>query len=1171
MDREIPIVISDSSDSDDCRIDETRSAPKPTTPFSHPSQDRQTRHSIAWNQSYGAYHPAVKVSSPPKRQASTPSVYIARPNPSTSKSPAVQKDYSDRQVTVRETRRCTFCILDDRGCDGARPCSYCFDPGFACVYPGEEPVAPSENPVVEQVERKKASETKLAAEMTGQVDRAHQNSDNELHLPRNLSSTVFRARNRTESVGRAPQSVPEPVSKGNRSSSFDDIEMHDDGDGSTRSVQHETESDSDEPDQPNNRSDSESGMRSSDDDSDLSFRTREAKALEMERITTTSWLPSSFEEVWKLIETHQANIASHREYIVEAQLASAKLKSKQNVHVDTEKRGVNPFRKMIAAESADDDTSWTTDTLNMKVKARRADYTTLKASVKVLGEDKAAHIPEYKSIGRLRSTFLARNVHGLKFVPYHPGIEEKDLDQRRKDLETRFKDHSSEEFRRQRECLELVYQWSDDFDEILKELQLSEQQIWKWLSKNSLTKCQTCETSCGDPPISTLSGVDISKEEKQRCFWLYNAFMKVAQLGIWHFVSPKPGHVEKQPDVLQKGDSFKSKKEQILCSLCFTHNCLTHGSFVDKEIIVGEAVINDAEEQNNERQKTTLKVGDRMPPAHVCGLYCLGIALLTPQNYKIILGLDSEGLSFSGLRNERIKMLTDLGPFRGTRKCSQVHCFLDKDDRGDAYSHFEGRDSSTPKTLRSIVLSMSRLYSSHARLPCMIAKVARIRCMNAFFLLIEELDKEHRLTEKERTAHANEGQETRKMSAKAAGYHTGKSSLLENRKTWVPCSHKGPCLSSHSDCACAREQVHCEKSCGCADNCRRRFKGCRCKKTCFLDDRCECYAANRECDPQLCHDCGVEEVLDPSNKYRDDMRQGRCRNNRLQLDLPPRTVKGMSEVQGWGLFLGEDLPANSFVGEYKGENISASESDRRGAIYAYVSQEYLFNLNRDNQLDGSRFGNKTRFINNSKAKEFINVFPKVMFVNGVTRIGLFTNRAIKAGEELLYDYGYPAELVKGEFWEKHERAIEHNGVVTPIAKPKFRPRMAKNAVDTPGQEDDEPSPVMRKARHVPEKKKRKRLAEEDMPDLGKRSTDAEEDGEGHMLATGATDSSEYEESSPEDGTSSHVSGSDEVDESEDELSIPTRRVPAARVDRRRGGEAQRRAAQTRMLNRQRAR
>lgn len=905
------------------------------------------------------------------------------------------------------------------------------------------------------------------------------------------------------------------------------------------------------------------------DDSMASSYVEEQVASDMESIPATSWLPSSFEEVRKLIRTHEANIVSHREYVVEAQLASAKLKSKQNIHTDTEKKGVNPFKNWIAAMPDASSVTHLPNTLNMRIKPRRGDYTSLKAHVSALGDDRAAHIPEYKSIGRLRSTFLARNVQGLKYVPYHSGIEEKDLDQRRKDLETRFKDHSSEEFRRQRECLESVYQWSGDFDEILQELSISEHILWKWLLQSSLTKCQKCQTSCGSPQSPTFSKVEPSRAEKQRCHWLYEAFMKITQIGIWHFVSPRPGQVEKNQCVSQdtpNAQQSRYKREQSLCSLCFTHNCLTHGTFIDTEVPTGEAVINDAEEHNNERQKTVLKLTNKREFSHICGLYCFRSFQPFAPPYRGIIGLDADGL-LRGSRNEKVSMLTDFGPFRGNEPCKR-NCFLETDNRPTLCE--DALVQRVPAEIRKLILTLSRVHSSHLRLPCMIGKAVNIECMTAFYTMLHEIAGEHNVEQpQDQWASEKDLWEVRKVPAKGAGYNTVRSALLENRKTWIPCSHKGPCLPTVTNCACAREQVHCEKPCGCSEGCKRRFKGCRCKKICFLDDRCDCYAANRECDPMLCHDCGVEEVLDPSNKYRDDIRNNRCRNNRLQLDLPPRTVKGMSEVQGWGLFLGEDLPANSFVGEYKGENISATESDRRGAIYAYVSQEYLFNLNKDNQLDGSRFGNKTRFINNSKAKEFINVFPKVMFVNGVTRIGLFTSRAIKAGEELLYDYGYPAELVKGEFWEKHERAIEHNGVVTPIAKPKFRPRMAKNAVDTPGQEDDEPTPVRKNGRSPTKQKRKRRIA-----DLA----DSDEEGPSrHMITNGGTDSSEYEaeDSSSEEEASSHESAEQEIDESSDELGhdspVAKRNVAQGRIDRRRGGEAQRRAAETRKLNKLRGR
>ncbi len=63
---------------------------------------------------------------------------------------------------------------------------------------------------------------------------------------------------------------------------------------------------------------------------------------------------------------------------------------------------------------------------------------------------------------------------------------------------------------------------------------------------------------------------------------------------------------------------------------------------------------------------------------------------------------------------------------------------------------------------------------------------------------------------------------------------------------------------------------------------------------------------------------------------------------------------GTSEIQGWGLFAGQDIKALEFVGEYKGEIISKEESDRRGAVYHYRGLEYLFKLNKSESLPHDR-------------------------------------------------------------------------------------------------------------------------------------------------------------------------------------------------------------------------
>ena len=180
-----------------------------------------------------------------------------------------------------------------------------------------------------------------------------------------------------------------------------------------------------------------------------------------------------------------------------------------------------------------------------------------------------------------------------------------------------------------------------------------------------------------------------------------------------------------------------------------------------------------------------------------------------------------------------------------------------------------------------------------------------------------------------------------------------------------------------------------------------------------------CWRLNRECDPWLCRSCGVFEVLDPVNRYNEEIQSSHCKNAKLQRDIPKRTLKGKSDVQGWGLFAGEDMKKHEYIGEYKGEVVGEQESNRRGAVYHHRGLEYLFNLNKGQEIDSSRAGNKMRFINNSCRPYIINVEAKKMFCNGVQRIMLFSKKHIDAGEELFFNYGYPKSVTKN-FWERDE-------------------------------------------------------------------------------------------------------------------------------------------------------
>ena len=183
---------------------------------------------------------------------------------------------------------------------------------------------------------------------------------------------------------------------------------------------------------------------------------------------------------------------------------------------------------------------------------------------------------------------------------------------------------------------------------------------------------------------------------------------------------------------------------------------------------------------------------------------------------------------------------------------------------------------------------------------------------------------------------------------------TEKAHLHQERQPFTPCNHLGPC-ETKSGCMCANLDIVCEKTCSCANSCSRKFGGCRCAvkgKVCRENDKCECWALNRECDPELCLACGAHDILDPVNQRRDDIGQGRCANVAIQRGVPKRTILGVSQImaeavdkEGLGLYMGEPCRKGDFIDEYVGEIITDAEARRREAVYERRNMSYLFDLN----------------------------------------------------------------------------------------------------------------------------------------------------------------------------------------------------------------------------------
>ncbi|XP_059642629.1 histone-lysine N-methyltransferase CLF isoform X2 [Cornus florida] len=97
-----------------------------------------------------------------------------------------------------------------------------------------------------------------------------------------------------------------------------------------------------------------------------------------------------------------------------------------------------------------------------------------------------------------------------------------------------------------------------------------------------------------------------------------------------------------------------------------------------------------------------------------------------------------------------------------------------------------------------------------------------------------------------------------KYSWKSAGYHSIRKRISERKDQ--PCRQYNPCgcqSACGKQCPCLVNGTCCEKYCGCPKSCKNRFRGCHCAKSQCRSRQCPCFAADRECDPDVCRNCWV--------------------------------------------------------------------------------------------------------------------------------------------------------------------------------------------------------------------------------------------------------------------------------------------------------------------------
>ncbi|KAL8863411.1 MAG: hypothetical protein Q9178_000092 [Gyalolechia marmorata] len=128
-----------------------------------------------------------------------------------------------------------------------------------------------------------------------------------------------------------------------------------------------------------------------------------------------------------------------------------------------------------------------------------------------------------------------------------------------------------------------------------------------------------------------------------------------------------------------------------------------------------------------------------------------------------------------------------------------------------------------------------------------------------------------------------------------------------------------------------------------------------------------------------------------------------CQNQRFQQRQYAKVSVFKTEKKGYGLRTDTDLRPNDFIFEYIGEVIGEAHFRRRMIQYdeEKIKHFYFMSLTKGEYVDATKKGNLGRFCNHSCNP---NCYVDKWVVGDKLRMGIFAERPIKAGEELVFNY-----------------------------------------------------------------------------------------------------------------------------------------------------------------------
>jgi SET domain-containing protein len=128
-----------------------------------------------------------------------------------------------------------------------------------------------------------------------------------------------------------------------------------------------------------------------------------------------------------------------------------------------------------------------------------------------------------------------------------------------------------------------------------------------------------------------------------------------------------------------------------------------------------------------------------------------------------------------------------------------------------------------------------------------------------------------------------------------------------------------------------------------------------------------------------------------------------CQNQRFQQQQFADVTIFKTEKKGYGLRANTDLYPDEFIYEYIGEVIDEARFRRRMVQYDEegIKHFYFMSLTKGEFVDATKKGNLGRFCNHSCNP---NCYVDKWVVGDKLRMGIFAERKIKAGEELVFNY-----------------------------------------------------------------------------------------------------------------------------------------------------------------------